>query len=52
VSSLSGNQSCDVFHLKETHFFSLAPVSLLLLSYINSVRISWDVVNPCLAIIP
>src|SRR5579875_670852 len=27
VSSLSGNQRRDIFHLKETHFFALSPVS-------------------------
>src|SRR5438132_1603571 len=41
VSSLSGNKSIHTFPSKETHFFSLCQISLLLLSYDISLRISW-----------
>src|SRR6184192_3175027 len=42
VSSLSGNKSIHTFPSKETHFFSLCQISLLLLSYDISLRISWE----------
>ena len=41
VSSLSGKRSMNLFHSKETHFFGPSLVSLLLFSYVTSLRITW-----------
>src|SRR6266702_252491 len=49
VSSLSGNKSIHTFPSKETHFFSFCQISLLLLSYDISLRISWDSRIACAA---